>query len=124
MKGLRQQQGVTGITMILVAGLVVFFALIAIRLFPVYLEHYKVTSHLQALAEQSDTAKMSDAEIRKALLRRFDIDDVEHVTKDDIYIEHPDKNTTVIAVEYEVRTPAFGNVDMLVSFNDEVEVHP
>jgi len=124
MKDLRQQQGVTGITMIVIAGLAIFFALIAMRLFPVYLEHFKVVNHLQSMAEQSGTAKMSDGEIRTALLRRFDIDDVEHVTKDEIFIEHPDKHTTVIAVEYEVRTPAFGNVEMLISFNDEVEVHP
>ncbi len=124
MKGLHQQRGVTGITMVLIVALVVFFALLAIRLFPVYLEHFKVSSHLQNLAMEEGIGKLSDNEIRKTLLKRFDIDDVENVRAEDIFIEHPDRNTTLIAIEYEVRTPAFGNVDMVVSFVDEVEVNP
>lgn len=124
MKGLHQQRGVTGITMALIVALVVFFSLIAIRLFPIYLEHFKVTSHLETLAAEAGVNELSDKEIRKTLLKRFDIDDVENVRAEDIFIEHPDRNTTIIAIEYEVRTPAFGNVDMVVSFVDEVEVNP
>jgi len=124
MKGLHHQRGVTGITMILIVALVAFFSLIAIRLFPIYLEHFKVSSHLQNLAAEEGVGKLSDNEIRKTLARRFDIDDVEHVRAEDIFIEHPDRNTTIIAIEYEIRTPAFGNVDMVVSFVDEIEVNP
>ena len=124
MKGLYHQRGVTGITVILIVALVAFFSLIAIRLFPIYLEHFKVTSHLHNLAAEDGAGKLSDSEIRKILAKRFDIDDVEHVRAEDIFIEHPDRNTTIIAIEYEVRTPAFGNVDMVVSFVDEVEVNP
>ncbi len=124
MNGLHHQRGVTGITMALIVALVVFFALIGIRLFPVYLEHFKVSSHLENLASEEGVGKFSDAEIRRTLTKRFDIDDVEHVRPEDIFIEHPDRNTTIIAIEYEVRTPAFGNVDMVVSFADEVEVNP
>ena len=124
MKGLYHQRGVTGITVVLIVALVAFFSLIAIRLFPIYLEHFKVTSHLQNLAADEGAGKLSDSEIRKTLAKRFDIDDVEHVRAEDIFIEHPDRNTTIIAIEYEVRTPAFGNVDMVVSFVDEIEVNP
>ncbi len=124
MKGLHQQRGVTGITMVLIVALVAFFSLLAIRLFPVYLEHFKVVSHLENLASEEGVSDLSDKEIRKTLLKRFDIDDVENVRAEDIFIEHPDRNTTIVAIEYEVRTPAFGNVDMVVSFIDEVEVNP
>ncbi len=124
MKGLHRQRGVTGITMILIVALIAFFSLIAIRLFPVYLEHFKVSSHLESLAVEENTGKLSDNEIRKTLAKRFDIDDVENVRPEDIFIERPDRDTLIIAIEYEVRTPAFGNVDMVISFIDEVEVNP
>lgn len=124
MKGLHRQRGVTGITMILIMALIAFFSLIAMRLFPVYLEHFKVSSHLESLAVEESTGKLSDNEIRKTLAKRFDIDDVENVRPEDIFIERPDRDTLIIAIEYEVRTPAFGNVDMVISFIDEVEVNP
>ncbi len=124
MKNLQHQRGVTGITMILIVALIAFFSLLAIRLFPVYLEHFKVSSHLQNLAAEEGAGKFSDKEIRKTLAKRFDIDDVERIRPEDIFIERPDRNTIIIAIEYEVRTPAFGNVDMVISFIDEVEVNP
>ena len=124
MKALHRQRGVTGITMVFIVALIGFFALIAIRLFPIYLEHFKVKSHLENLATEAGSEKLTDGEIRKTLQKRLDIDDVEHVRPEDIFIEHPDRDTTIVAIEYEVRTPAFGNVDMVVSFSDEVEVNP
>ncbi len=124
MKDLHHQRGVTGITMMLIVALIAFFSLIAIRLFPVYLEHFKVSSHLENLVTEAGANKLTDKQIRRTLAKRFDIDDVEHVRPEDIFIEHPDRNTTIIAIEYEVRTPAFGNVDMVISFVDEVEINP
>jgi len=124
MKDLQRQRGVTAIGMIVIVALVVFFSLITIRLFPIYVEHFKVKSHLENLATEAATNKLTDGQIRSTLKKRFDIDDVENVRDENIFIEHPDRDTTIIAIEYEVRTPAFGNVDMVVSFVDEVEVAP
>ncbi len=124
MKNLHHQRGLTGISVILILALIAFFSLLAIRLFPVYLEHFKVSSHLENLAAEENTGKLSDKEIRNTLTKRFDIDDVENVHPEDIFIERPDRDTLIIAIEYEVRTPAFGNVDMVIGFIDEVEVDP
>lgn len=124
MKGLRYQRGITAISMVVVVAVAAFFLLITLRLFPIYIEHFKVASHLENFAAGAGNRKLDDAEIRSMLQKRFDIDDVENVTAKDIFIEHAKDGPTIIAIEYEVRTPAFANVDMVVSFVDEVEVNP
>ncbi|NOX91852.1 MAG: DUF4845 domain-containing protein, partial [Gammaproteobacteria bacterium] len=63
-----------------------------------------------------------NTEILSTLNKRFSIDDVKNVTNENIFIERRKDGSMVIAIEYEVRTPALGNVDMVVSFVDEVEL--
>jgi hypothetical protein len=123
MKTKQQQQGLTAITMLLILVIIGFFAMIVIRLFPIYMEHFNVASHLERLGKDQATKSMTNQEILSALRKSFDIDDVKHVTDDNIFIERGKDKSVVIAIEYEVRTPTIGNVDMVVSFSDEVEVN-
>jgi len=122
MNTVKRQKGMTAIAMVLVLGMVGFFAMVAIRLFPIYLEHFSVASHLNSLAEDASIKDKSNREILSTLKKRFDIDDVKNVKEENIFIEHNKNNSMVIAVEYEVRTPVIGNIDMMVSFIDEVVV--
>jgi hypothetical protein len=123
MKTIQKQQGLTAITMVLILVLIAFFAMIVIRLFPIYMEHFSVVSHLEQLAKDPETKSLTDQEILSVLNKRFDIDDVRHVKKDNIFIERERDKSLTIAIEYEVRTPTIGNVDMVVSFSDEVDVN-
>lgn len=123
MKTKQKQQGLTAITMLLVLVIIGFFAMIVIRLFPIYMEHFSVASHLERLGQDQATKSMTDKEILSTLHKRFNIDDVRHVKDDNIFIERGKDKSVVIAIEYEVRTPTIGNVDMVVSFSDEVEAN-
>jgi hypothetical protein len=122
MKTLQRQKGMTAISLVALLILFGFLALIALRLVPIYLDHFKVVSHLKALAEQEETASMADNDIIKTYFKRLDIDDVVDVKRDDFFIEKGDGGGKVLAVEYEVRRPVFGNVSVVVSFVDEFEV--
>lgn len=116
-----RQRGLTAISMAVVILVVLFFALIAIRLFPVYLDNYKVSSHLKHLAEDGDVKTLSDKDILKTFFKRMQLDDVESVKPENVFIEHDThgKGSIVLSVEYEVRRHVLGNVDMVVSFDDE-----
>jgi len=118
----HRQQGLTAISVVVILAMIGFFAMIAIRLFPIYMEHFSVTSHLKSLSEEAGITEKSNSEILKTLSKRFSIDDVKNVTDDNIFIERNKDGSMLIAIEYEVRTPALGNVDMVVSFVDEVEL--
>ena len=118
----RQQKGMTGIAMALILVLVAFFAMVVLRLFPIYMEHFSVTSHLNTLSKDVGASQKTNAEIISKLTKSFGIDDVKNVTRDHIFIEREKGGVVTVAVEYEVRTAAISNVDMVVNFVDEVEL--
>ena len=72
------------------------------------------------LAEAGITQK-SPAEIRKLLKRRFDVNDVEHVGKNDVKIKK-EGGILRVTVDYEVRVPIMWNVDAVTKFSKEIEV--
>lgn len=115
------QSGMTAIGVIIILMMLGFFFLLLITLFPIYVENYKVSSHLNKLSEETGVAKMSDNKIIETLFRRFDIDDIENVKVEDVLIEE-DNDGITITVEYEVRTNAMANIDVVVSFSEAVVI--
>lgn len=116
-----QQNGLTAISLAIVFMLIGFFTLLIITLFPVYLENYKISSHLSNLGKESGAAKMSDNKIIEKLFRRFSIDDIENIKEEDILIEESNEGLS-ITIEYEVRTHAMANIDLVVSFSESVDI--
>ncbi|QBQ53178.1 DUF4845 domain-containing protein [Nitrosococcus wardiae] len=117
----KQQEGMSFLGWLFVLALLALLGLGIIRLFPLYVEYFSVKTSLEALANQSELHEMSHAEIRNALLRRLDINEVDHVSKENIDIAKTRNNLTV-AVDYEVRTPFLGNIDLVTHFNRAIEV--
>ena len=118
----KNQAGMTGIGIALILGLIAFFALIALKLFPIYMENFSVNTHLNNLTEDSAIKKMSNGEIREKLQKSFKVDRVKNVGNENVFIER-NSSGFVVAIEYEVRTSTIGNVDMVVSFSEEVEIN-
>ena len=117
----RRMAGLTALSFLLLLVVIGFFALLVIRLFPVYLEYFNVTSSLKAVQGEAQMESLSNAEIKTRLLRRFEVNDVAHVGRQDIRIEtEADKRKIIVA--YEVREPFLGNVDLVVSFDEQVEI--
>lgn len=117
----HSQKGMTGIGIALVLAMVGFFAVIGLKLFPVYMESFKVNSAMDSLKTESGMGSKSSGEIVKSLLRRLGVDDVESVTRDEISIEKS-KTAIIVYVEYEVEKHLFGNISLLVIFDKVVEI--
>lgn len=115
----RRMAGMSGLGFLLLLLLIGFFALLVVRLFPVYLEHYNVSTSLRSLTTESREGGLDSARIRELLLRRFEINDVTHVNRKHIRIE-PTSGGTRVAIAYEVRKPFMANVDLVVSFRDAI----
>ena len=122
MKTIHRQRGMTAISLAALLILLGFIVLIALKVLPIYLDHFKVKSHLQTLANDAATESMSADEISKTYFKRLDIDDVENVTPENFFVEKSDSGSTLLAVEYEVRRHIFANIDVVVSFEEEAEV--
>ncbi len=98
-----------------------FFVLLTLKILPIYLEHFKVVSSLQSLEQTPDLAKMSRRQIASLMDKRLDINMVENVTSQDVEVSKQDGMVTV-SVVYSVEKPLFGNLSVIVDFDDRIEV--
>jgi len=117
----HKQQGITFISILVLLAIFAFFIMIAFSIAPVYMENFKVKSHLAKMEEEPSLATMSDNDIIDTLFRRFQIDDVSSVKSEDVNIVR-DVDSTTISVSYVVYAPFTGNVEIVVTFNDKVTV--
>lgn len=117
----NKQNGMTTISLALLLGLIAFFVLIALTLTPIYLENLNVAQKLKTLKKDPAIANMTDDEIMETLFKRFSIDNVDSVQAENVLINR-EGGTVHISVEYEVRKQMVGNIDVVVSFFDEVNL--
>lgn len=116
----KRQQGLTLISILFILGLIGFFVLLTLKIVPIYLDHGKVKSALEALKAMPDVQTKSEAEIRDSLTKRFNINYVYDVTKDEIkVIKHG--NYVKVDIEYETVVKLVGNLSALAEFHDSFE---
>lgn len=121
MRGLHKQRGMTAIGWVLVLGLIAFFAVVVLRLAPIYLEYSKVSSVLESLKNEPGITRSSKTEISKLIGRRFDVNDVDNVKAKDAEIKTQNGRLTV-TMKYERRTNLLGNIDLVAKFDKSIEV--
>ncbi|MEE7626189.1 DUF4845 domain-containing protein [Methylobacter sp. Wu8] len=116
-----RQQGLTLISLVFVLGLIGFFTLLTLKIVPIYLDHGKVKSALEALKQMPDLQTLSEFEIRDSLTKRFNINYVYDVKQDDItVVRHGDY--VKVDIEYETVVKLVGNLSALAEFHDSFEV--
>jgi hypothetical protein len=119
-EGFSSQRGMTAIGWAIVLGLIAFFALLTLRLAPVYLENYEVKSVLASLKNEPEIGQKSVREIRNLVDNRLYINGVQTVQAREFQIVQKG-GTTTVSIDYEVRRPFIGNVELLVHFIDVAE---
>jgi hypothetical protein len=110
----------TLISWILVLGVAFLFGMAGLRLVPVYLEYLKVASSLTSVEREFAGQTATVAELRKALAKRFDIESVRVISKDDVKIERRAGGFSMRA-QYDHRTPFVANVGFIVAFDKSVQ---
>lgn len=111
----------TGLGWITVLFLIGFFIFLAFKLVPIYLEHHSVKSVLASLQEEPLITKQSVTKVRSMVLKRLNTNGVRDIKKEHININKT-PGTLNVSIVYEVRKDMVGNIDILVSFDDEVEM--
>lgn len=114
-----RQQGLTFWGYVVILALVGFFVLIGLKLTPIYLEYSRVITQVESLKEEGGLEAQAAVQVKKQLLRRFSIDDIE-IPADVIKIEKKERQVK-LQIAWERRTTMVGNVDAIVSFNIDEE---
>jgi len=117
----HHQKGMTAIGWLLVLGLIAFFTLITLRLVPAYMEFGKVTSVLESLKDEPGITGKTRSEIIRMVSKRFDVNDVYNVDPKLVEVKK-DKGVLKVSINYERREHLFANVDVVTTFDKQVEV--
>lgn len=119
--GLTRQRGMTLTGWMTVIALILFFALLGIKIVPVYLENLTVKDVVESLKEEPLITKRSASEVKSMIMKRLDINGVYDLKSDQVTVK---KSPGIMKVDitYQVQKKMVGNIDILVSFSDQIEL--
>jgi len=127
---LNKQQGWTMWSGMIALAIIGFFLTVAFRVGPPYITNYTVQETIRALQNEPELSSMSPYDVRRAIERRFDVNQVNVIQavcrrKDEPCLKiEKTKSEMTIDGNYEVRVPVMGNVDAVVKFEDNTVTIP
>lgn len=119
MRTLKEQQGMTFLGYVIVLGIIGFFAMMVLKLVPIYLEYQSVLTALNSV--ESQPASSAPASIRSAIQKNLDVNSVNVVSSKDFKIKR-DKGATRVQIAYNAETQFISNIYFLVKFDASVEL--
>ncbi len=113
-------QGLSIFTWLVILAIGGLLVMATIRLVPVYLEYSSVRTVINNVINDSNTAMLSEHQIRDTIAKRFQVNRVENIAAKDVKIRK-DGVRLRIGVDYEVREPLVANVGLVVTFKRDFE---
>lgn len=116
----RRQRGMTFWMLLFVLVVLGIAFFVALKLFPIYLESFKIDRAIESVVKDPGVGDRSRTEIAGTLVKRFDIDDVRRITertfKDYVNVDKKGRRVT-ITVDYRAEAHLVGNVSLVADFN-------
>ena len=117
----RKQSGLSLVGFLVVLAVVGFAAYVGMKLFPMYQEYYAVRSAAKSLANEPGVGDMDPSKIESLFFKRLYINYSENVKPENVKIERMDSGWKM-KVNYEVRRPLVGNLDVVGRFDSTQEL--
>lgn len=113
---LKKQAGATLLGMLFVGAMIFFVAIIVMKIFPAYQEYFSVKTVIRAMNKES-LSSMSKKEIQDSFNRRADTGYITVIHGTDLIIGKNSAGETIVSAQYQVITPLFGNISVMMDFN-------
>ncbi len=110
-----RQQGITLMGLILGSFVLVFVALLVMRVLPSYIEYFTVKKAVVSISNELRGRGASATEVRKAFERRQAIDDFKAVDAADLEITKVGNDFQIVAA-YRKEIPLFANIGLHIDF--------
>jgi hypothetical protein len=125
----KRQRGITLTGLIMGCIVLGTAALIVMKLWPLYNEKFKVDQAMDRLATNPDGARMTKAAMVNAIMRQFDVNDVDRfdtpgLAKVITVGKKKGSPNRLVIMAYEIRSPLFANLDVIMSYNKTIEFGP
>ena len=117
----RKQKGMTFAGWLTVLALIGVFSMVGMKLIPIYLEHYTVKTVVDSLKNEPLITKKSTNQIRTMIMRRLDINGVYDLKREHVAVKKS-PGILYVNIAYQVQKKMVANIDVLVSFSDEIEL--
>lgn len=114
----RRQRGLSLIGLLVVGALIVFGALLAMKVVPSALEYNAIRSAVTKVASAGGTT-VRDYQV--AFDRYAAVDDITSITGKDLVIEKRQDGQTVISFQYEKRIPLFGPASLVIDYRGSAQ---
>ncbi|MEG0194576.1 MAG: DUF4845 domain-containing protein [Stenotrophomonas sp.] len=121
MKTMNTQRGMTLTSFLVVLIVVGFFLYVGMKLFPMYQEYYAVRSAMKSLANEPGVGSMEPARIQSMFFKRLDMNYSDSLKPADVKFDRRDNGWT-LKVNYEVRRPLVGNLDVVGKFDSSQDL--
>lgn len=113
---MKPQQGLTFLSLVVVIVIGSFFAVLAMKLVPSYIEYFTVKKALARLAHDPEFSNMSKSQVLEAFNRTTAVDNITSVDSKDLSFLRDEGGKTVVSVDYQVVVPLVANVSVLLDF--------
>lgn len=112
----NRQQGITLMGLIFGSVVLIFAALLVMRLLPSYIEYFTIKKALTGIALETRGRDATVADIRRSFDNRATIDDIKTVRAADLEISKQG-NGYLIAAAYRREVPLFANIGVYIDFS-------
>ena len=118
---MEKQQGLTLISWLVVIVFLLFQAVIAMNVIPVYLTDSNVKKIMRALPDDDNAKGLTANKLKILVAKRLNINSIYTVTADHITVKSG-RGENLVTIEYEPRGKLIGNLDYIVSFKHEARI--
>jgi hypothetical protein len=113
----HSQAGMSIPGMLLIAAMVGFFVMCAVRMVPHYFEYLSVREIITTIARDHDEEVENIPDIRRRIATVFNTNQIYDLAPKDVEVFRR-KGETIIDASYEVRIPIMGRIDAVMNFDD------
>ena len=118
---MSQQRGLTMISWIVVIIFLLFQAVIAMNVIPVYITDSSVKNIMQGLPTDINARDASTKELKGVVSKKLSINNVYSVKPEHIKVKKG-RGENIVTIEYEPRGKLIGNLEYIVHFKHEARV--
>ena len=115
---MKRQRGISLIGFILLLAVAVFVTYIGMKIVPIYVDYFSVSSAMKGIQNEPGIANKSPRDIKSLFFRRLYVNFVEVVKEENVKVTR--RGGLQLQVAYEVRRPIMGNLDVIVTFDKSV----
>ena len=120
-KRIKNQQGLTMISMVVVIVFVLFQGVIAMNVLPVYMTDASVKDVMERMNQDPRLVGKSSKELKADLMKRLRLNSVYDIKADYIKVKKG-RGVQLITIEYEPRGKLVGTLDYIVTFKHEIKI--